>query len=428
MDTIFALATARGKSGVAVIRVSGPAAHTAVRALCGDVPTERRASLRTLRETDGTVLDVALVLTFADSRSFTGEASAEFHVHGSNATIAAVLRALGTIDGLRLAEPGEFTRRALENGRMDLAEVEGLADLIEAETEAQRKQALRVLSGAVAGRVAEWRAALVHAMGLLAVSIDFADEEVPESVGGEVAAKLREVRDGLMTELAGAKAAERVRDGFEVAIVGPPNVGKSTLLNALAGREAAITSEIAGTTRDVIEVRMDIAGLPVTLLDTAGIRETDDRIEALGVARARARAEAADLRVYLSEGSMEADPPMQPGDLQRCAKCDAASGDGPGISGLTGAGVSDLLTEIGRILGARAASAGIVTQERHRKSAADALASINTALEGVESDAFASELVAEDLRAAAHSLDAWVGRIDIEHVLDDVFRNFCLGK
>lgn len=284
MDTIFALASAPGKAGVAVLRVSGPSAWAAAEQLAGALPKPREAVLRRLKDRTGQVLDEALVLLFSEGASFTGEAVAEFHVHGSVAIQRAVLRELEEMDGLRMAEAGEFTRRALENDRLDLTQVEALADLIESETESQRVQALRVFSGALGQRVEDWRRDLVHAASLLEVTIDFADEEVPVDVSGEVRARLDHVLTGLDREIRGMDGAERIRSGFEVAIVGAPNVGKSSLLNALAGRDAAITSEIAGTTRDVIEVRMEIAGLPVTLLDTAGLRETQDPVEKIGIA------------------------------------------------------------------------------------------------------------------------------------------------
>ncbi|MCK4712193.1 MAG: tRNA uridine-5-carboxymethylaminomethyl(34) synthesis GTPase MnmE, partial [Marinosulfonomonas sp.] len=269
MDTIYALATALGKSGVAVIRLSGPLAFSAAKTLAGSLPEPRVAGLRSLCDADGVLLDQALVLTFAQGHSFTGEDVAELHLHGGPATIKAVLQTLGDIDGLRLADPGEFTRRALENGCLDLAQIEGLSDLLEAETEAQRKQALRVFSGALGDKAEGWRTDLIRAAALLEATIDFADEDVPVDVTPEVSMLLDSVMTALAKEAAGVQITERIRDGFEVAIVGAPNVGKSSLLNRLAGRDAAITSEIAGTTRDVIEVRMDLNGLPVTILDTA---------------------------------------------------------------------------------------------------------------------------------------------------------------
>jgi tRNA modification GTPase len=355
MSTIYALATARGKAGVAVVRISGPLAFSAVRILVGDLPRLRQAGLRKLRDSSGDVLDEALVLLFEDGHSFTGEEVAELQLHGSIATVQAVLRSLGEIEGLRLADPGEFTRRALENERLDLAQVEGLGDLIEAETEAQRKQAMRVLSGVLGEKAAIWRKDLIRAAALLEATIDFADEDVPVDVSPEVLSLLDASTASLQAELAGSAMAERIREGFEVAIVGPPNAGKSTLLNALAGRDAAITSEIAGTTRDVIEVRMDLRGLPVTFLDTAGLRETGDIIENIGIKRAVERAEMADLRVFLSPDGAEVSAlEMRPGDLFVRSKADISPTDGLSVSAKTGAGIAELISQIANTLEGRA--------------------------------------------------------------------------
>lgn len=428
MDTIYALASAQGKAGVAVIRVSGPQAHDAVNALCGRVPDPRHAALCSVRASDGTLIDSALVLTFADGASFTGEASAEFQVHGSRATVAALLKELSLQKGLRLADPGEFTRRALENGQLDLTEVEGLADLIDAETEAQRKQALRVLSGALGEKTESWRTDLIRAMALLEVTIDFADEEVPVDVTPEVSELLHTVVQSLTKEIAGFGAAERIRDGFEVAIVGPPNIGKSTLLNALAGRDAAITSDIAGTTRDVIEVRMDVGGLPVTFLDTAGLRDTDDVIEGLGIELAMKRANQADLRVILTEGATPEGVDVLEDDLVLLGKADLADGSAPAISGRTGAGVSALLDHVRDRLQARASTAGLAVQERHRVAMTNAREVLESALSALEHGDQPTELAVEDIRLAVATLDALVGRIDVENVLDEIFSSFCLGK
>jgi tRNA modification GTPase len=424
MDTIYALASARGKAGVAVLRLSGPDAHAAVRALCGDVPPARRASLRHLRR-DGVELDQALVLIFPKGESFTGEATAELHLHGSLAVVQAVMQALAAQPGLRLAEPGEFTRRALENGKLDLAQVEGLSDLIEAETEAQRRQALRVLSGAIGRRAEEWRSSLIRAAALIEATIDFADEDVPVDVRPEVLSLIDAVLVDLRREQAGARAAERIRDGFEVAIVGAPNAGKSTLLNALAGRDAAITSEIAGTTRDVIEVRMDIAGLAVTLLDTAGLRDTEDRVERMGINRALERAQAADLRVFLQSG--EHVPGIEPmgDDIVIAGKADLG---GQGVSGKTGQGLSELVAMIGQRLQVRSAGAGLVIRERHRLALGRAIGAMESARHEVEKGAERAELAAADLRVAIRALEALVGRVDVENLLDEIFASFCIGK
>ncbi|MES2665610.1 MAG: tRNA uridine-5-carboxymethylaminomethyl(34) synthesis GTPase MnmE [Pseudomonadota bacterium] len=426
MDTIYALATARGKAGVAVLRVSGPAAFAACAALCGDVPMARQASVRRVIW-DGVVLDEALVLAFAPGASFTGEAVVEFQVHGSQAVVAAVLRALAAQPGLRMAEPGEFTRRALENGRIDLTQVEGLADLIDAETEAQRRQAYRVLSGALGQRVEGWRTRVIRAAALLEATIDFADEDVPVDVMPEVGALIMGLLVDLRAELAGSGAAERLRDGYEVAILGAPNAGKSTLLNTLAGREAALTSDIAGTTRDVIEVRMDIAGLAVTFLDTAGLRKTADTLEQMGIDRAVARAKQADLRIYLL--SEDADvrewlAPL-PQDIVVRGKADLALGQA-GVSGKTGVGVDALLASIGGTLGHLSAAASMMTRARHRQAGVAAIGALELAMDEVGTGR--SEVAADHLRRATRALESLVGRVDVEMLLGEIFASFCIGK
>lgn len=427
MDTIFALASARGKAGVAVVRISGPLAHDAVAGFCA-LPALRQAALRRL-SWQGEVLDEALVLLFAAGASFTGEASAELQLHGSIAVVARVLQALATMDGLRMAEAGEFTRRALENGQLDLTQVEGLADLIDAETEAQRKQALRVLSGALGRRVEAWRLDLVRAAALIEATIDFADEDVPLDVTPEVRALIDGLLAQLRRELDGAQAAERIRDGFEVAIVGAPNAGKSTLLNALAGREAAITSEIAGTTRDVIEVRMDIAGLSVTLLDTAGLRDSADVVERIGVERALERARQADLRIFL-----QADPDevlmLRPeaDDLVVLGKADIRDDAAMAVSGRTGAGIDWLIAEIAARLSMRAASAGLLIRERQRIAMQVAVSGLESAQDRMAWAQSLPELVAADLRVSMRALEVMVGRIDVENLLDEIFSSFCIGK
>ena len=430
MDTIYALATARGKAGVAVIRISGPRALDAAAALAGPLPEPRQVGLRQLIARDGTHLDEALLLTFAEGASFTGEPVAELHLHGSPAIVAAVQRELAATAGLRLAEPGEFTRRALENGRLDLAQVEGLGDLIEAETEAQRRQALKVFEGALSQKCEAWRAALIRAAALLEATIDFADEEVPVDVTPEVLALTDAVAAELQAEVAGSFVAERIRDGFEIAIVGPPNAGKSTLLNALAGREAAITSEIAGTTRDVIEVQMDLRGLPATILDTAGLRETQDVVEGIGIDRAVQRARNADLRVFLrgeEGGTPGLDP--QPGDIEVTAKSDLRGCvAGLAVSGKTGAGLGALIDRIAAALESRAIRAATATHERHRQAMESALGAMESARIEIRNGPERTELAAEELRRAILALDSLIGRVDVEHLLDEIFARFCLGK
>lgn len=426
MDTIFALATARGRAGVAVVRISGPLALTAAERLAGPLDPRGR-SLRHLRDGEE-ILDEALVLTFPSGHSFTGEDVVELHLHGSPAVIAASLGALGRMPDLRPAEAGEFTSRAFQNGRLDLAQVEGLADLIDAETEAQRKQAIRALGGALGEKAAAWRELLIRAAALIEVTIDFADEEVPEDVSPEVEALLTRVIGELRAESRGVGIAERIRDGFEVAILGAPNVGKSTLLNALAGRDAAITSEIAGTTRDVIEVQMDLGGLPVTLLDTAGLRDSDDVVEQKGVDLARRRAASADLRIHLVEAGSPPLVEVMEGDLVVAGKADVTQGDGLSVSGRTGAGIDRLVAAVTEVLAARVTSPGVAIRERHKQAmdrAATALDDMTGRLHELD---VAPDLLAEDVRTAIRAIDALVGRVDVEHILDEIFSSFCIGK
>ncbi|NOC93700.1 tRNA uridine-5-carboxymethylaminomethyl(34) synthesis GTPase MnmE [Ruegeria sp. HKCCD6604] len=428
MDTIFALASAQGKAGVAVIRLSGQDSHSAAARLTGGALPKRGMVLRTLTDHGGARLDDGLVLTFQAPASFTGEDVAELQIHGSTASVNAVLRCLSDTEGLRIAEPGEFTRRALENGKMDLTQVEGLADLIDAETEAQRKQAQTILAGELGTLAERWRRDLIRAASLLEAVIDFADEEVPTDVTPEVRELIQGVMSDLHREADGVKIAERIRSGFEVAIVGLPNAGKSTLLNALAGREAAITSEYAGTTRDVIEVRMDLAGLPVTLLDTAGLRKTEDHVENLGIELARSRAEAADLRVFLSETPKDLGVEMREDDIHVLPKADLRGIGEKGVSGKTGQGIDALVDDISCVLRQRTTTHGIATRERHRIAITRALDSLTSAISVLESGPDLYDIAAEELRTAIRALESLVGRIDVETLLDEIFSSFCLGK
>lgn len=428
MDTIYALASAQGRAGVAVVRISGPLAHDVGRGLCGDLPAPRMASVRVLRDADGLRLDEALVIVFPQGGSFTGEPVVELHLHGSLAVTAAMLRTLSAISQVRAAEAGEFTRRALENGRLDLAQVEGLADLIDSETEAQRRQALRVLSGDLGRQAESWRRDLIRAAALLEATIDFADEEVPVDVTPEVTALLSGVHHALVREGQGVTTAERIRVGFEVAIIGAPNVGKSTLLNALAGREAAITSEFAGTTRDVIEVRMDISGFPVTLLDTAGLRETSDIIEEMGIKRAKERAGMADLRIFLVEDGADLGFPVSQDDIVLRAKADLLADKRGAVSGVSGEGMDSLIEDIASRLSRRAASAGLATRERHRVAMLRAVAALDSGFAHLGRGPDVYDLAAEEVRLATRALDSLVGRVDVENLLDEIFSSFCVGK
>jgi len=428
MDTIFAQATAMGRAGVSVVRISGPLAHEVGVKLVGSLPVHRATALRMVKDREGGFIDQALVLSFEAPHSFTGENVVELHLHGSIAIMRRVLAELGSFENVRLAEPGEFTRRALENGRLDLVQVEGLGDLIEAETEAQRKQALRVLSGALGSKIEVWRSSLIRAAALLEATIDFADEDVPVDVSDEVRELLIGVDEALRIEIEGTKAAERIRTGFEVAIVGAPNVGKSTLLNRLAGREAAITSNIAGTTRDVIEVRMDLGGLPVTLLDTAGIRESADEIETLGVELALKRAADADLRVFLLDKGDT--PPFSPleGDIIVISKADLSGDAFPAVSGKSGAGINQLLKEVEDQLATMASGAGLATHARHAIAMQTARSGLKAAQTLLDAGPDHYDIAAAELRLGINALEALVGRIDAENLLDEIFASFCLGK
>lgn len=427
METIFALATARGRSGVAIVRISGPSALSAGQGLCGELPVSGRA-LRPVIGANGGLIDEALVLTFAKGRSFTGEPVVELHLHGSSAVVGAVLRDLGAMPGLRQALAGEFTQRALENGRLDLAQVEGLADLIDAETEAQRQQAIRVFSGGLGALADAWRAQLIRAAALIEATIDFADEDVPVDVRPEVDGLLRSVLDDLRAQSDGVRIAERVRDGFEVAIVGAPNVGKSSLLNVLAGREAAITSEIAGTTRDVIEVRMVLDGLAVSLLDTAGLREAADEVEGLGIALGKKRAEMADLRIHLVLPGQAPELAVMDGDLVVGAKADLHPVGGLGVSAQTGSGIEVLVSRIGAELSGRVSGAAVAVRERHRLAMIRSIDHLEQVLDRLPMAVEEAEMLAEELRSAIRAIDSLVGRVDVEDILDDIFSSFCIGK
>lgn len=430
-DTVFALASGAGRAGVAVIRVSGPAAGAAFIALTGGLPEPRRAALRALYGAGGGLIDRALTLWFPAPHSFTGEDVAEFHVHGGQAVIAALSAALLDVPGLRPAEPGDFTRRAFENGKLDLAEAEGLADLIDAETEGQRQQALRQMDGALSRLYDGWRAQLVTAMALLEAAIDFPDEDLPEALAERVGPLLAPLAAAMAEHLADTRG-ERVREGFRVAILGKPNAGKSSLLNALAGRDVAIVSDTPGTTRDVIEVRLVLAGFPILIADTAGLRASEDAIEQEGVRRALARAEDADLRVFLAPvddlGGDALPLALRPDDLVFASKADlGAEIDQPRLSAKTGEGVDALLAAIAAraeaALGAREAPA--LTRARHRRLVEQAHASLLRAQSALQ---LGPELAAEDLRAAAAALGRLTGRIDVETLLDEIFAQFCIGK
>lgn len=446
-DTIFALSSARGRAGVCVFRISGPKAAAAVGALTdGSVPRARRAVLRAFRLADGAVIDRGLLLWFAGPMSFTGEDVAEIHLHGGPAVIAAMIRRLSELEGLRPADAGEFTRRAFANGKLDLTEAEGLADLIGAETEQQRRLALRQLEGELKDLYERWRADLVRALAFLEASIDFVDEELPPGLVADVRGRVEGLGQEIASHLADQRRGEIVRDGFTVVILGAPNVGKSSLLNALARRDAAIVSAIPGTTRDAIEVGLDLAGYAVTLIDTAGLRETNDEIESEGIRRARAKAQHADLRLGVVDTLAGLDSRVSQELSDRDAvllnKSDllrdhgvpvVASSTGVPlpvmrVSAKTGQGIEQLLAWLEQQVVARVGGSESMpmTRARHRQALQDAHAALGR-VPAMLGDA-ALDLAAEDLRIAARALGRITGRVDVEDLLDVIFREFCIGK
>lgn len=429
-DTIFALSSGRLPAGVAVLRLSGPEAGVAALALSGTLPPPRMARYSAFHHpATGEELDRGLVLFFPGPASATGEDVVELHLHGGRAVVAAVLRALGSLPGLRPADAGEFTRRAHANGKLDLAEVEGLADLIAAETEAQRRQAMALASGTLSRRVTSWRDGLVSALALLEAGIDFSDEaDVAEDVARPALDIIGGLHRELFAALVDAERGERVRDGLVVAIAGPPNAGKSSLLNRLAGRDAAIVSPIAGTTRDVLEVHLELAGQAVTLLDTAGLRETADAVEAEGVRRALARAEVADAVLWLSD---EGTSPPAAFAAAICVRTKVDQGGTVpegfiGLSTVTGDGIEDVVAAIAaRAEALCGREPALVTRERQRLALEGAARYLERAM-GAHGEH--EELRAEDVRLAVRALDQTIGRVDVEDVLDRLFSTFCIGK
>lgn len=438
-DTIFALSSGRPPAAIAVVRVSGPRARFALETMAGRLPAPRQAALARLRDPQsGELIDEALALWFPAPKSETGEDTVELQLHGGRAVIAAVQAALGRLEGYRPAEPGEFTRRAFENGHLDLTAVEGLADLIGAETEAQRRQALGQLRGLLGRKAETWRSRLIEALALVEAGIDFSDEaDVPDDLLRPALATARELGAEIETALRQAGRGERLRDGLVVAIAGPPNAGKSTLLNRLARREAAIVSPLPGTTRDVIEVHFDLGGYPVTLLDTAGIRPTDDPVEQEGVRRAEARAAAADLVLWLTDLAAplaEGAEPVADTTVWRVGtKADLIDSDQERpvdfrISAAAGTGVEALSQALEAYAAAFFGSGepALVTRERQRLL----LVETAEALQRAQSEGAVGreDLVAEELRLAARALGRLTGRVDVEDILDVIFRDFCIGK
>lgn len=445
-DTIYALSSGSVPAAIGVVRISGPKARDALKAVVGRVPESRRAMLATLRDPDtGETIDQALVLFFEGPNSETGEDVAELQLHGGRAVIAATFAVLARLPGLRPAEGGEFTRRGFENGKLDLTAVEGLADLIYADTEAQRRQAVRQLQGLLGDRAEDWRLRLIEAMALAEAGIDFSDEA---DVAADVAVRSLDIARLLQQEIAALLAegrrGERLREGLVVAIAGPPNAGKSTLLNRIARRDVAIVSPYAGTTRDVIEVHLDLGGYPLTLLDTAGIRETDDPVEREGVARARARAAAADLVLWLTENEAanpDPDSGFGPDRWVVRTKIDLSERAAGAVrrpamaqphfyqlSAVSGEGVDRLIADLEAYAKASLESRepALVTRERQRHLLEQAESALRRAIS--EGEAGREDTFAEELRQAAQALGRLTGRVDVEDVLDNIFRDFCIGK
>jgi len=425
-ETIFALASGAGRAGVAVVRLSGPGAGTALAALAGGLPAARTAAVRRLVH-DGAEIDQALILWFPGPGSFTGEDVAELHVHGGTAVRAAVFEALMGL-GLRPAEPGEFSRRAVENGKLDLTRAEAIADLVDARTQEQRRQALRQHDGALADLYEGWRARLIMALGRAEAAIDFSDDGVGEAEFDAARTAAFHLSQEIRAHLDDGGRGEALREGVRLAIIGPPNAGKSSLLNTLAKRDVAIVSDIAGTTRDVIDVHLDLGGVLVIAADTAGLRDSGDVIEAEGVRRALARAREAHLILLLQDGDAAAPRAAIPADLTPDLivwnKADLTPHDGLSISLKTGQGVSALLELLQQKVQQKfLGDAPALTRPRHRAALGDALAALAHAQEAPE-----PELLAEDLRLAMRAVGRITGRVDVEDVLDFVFRDFCIGK
>lgn len=439
-DTIFALSSGAPPAGVAVIRISGPSVRLGLETVAGGVPEPRIANLAKIRDQAGMLLDQGLVLYFPGPASFTGEDVAELQIHGGQASVAAVVGCLSRIPGFRLAEPGEYTRRAFENGRMDLTAVEGLSDLIRAETEAQRRQALDQADGRLRSLYEDWARRITHARAMIEAELDFSDEEdIPGSVSDAIWPSVADVALAVEKHLKGAKSAELVRNGFRIALIGAPNAGKSSLLNTLAKRDVAIVSDIAGTTRDIVEVRLDIGGHLVLLQDTAGIRESEDGIEKEGIRRTRAAAEAADLVIELQDVmDLENSQDSSFGEFDRklrvLTKADLAgspqvgnSSDHLAVSSFTGEGIDLLMRRIGEIVSGSHLQSGEIlpTRTRHKQHLSSCISELNAAIEGRK---LPIELRAEYLRNAAHCLGRITGNVDVEDLLGVIFTEFCVGK
>ena len=429
--TVFALSTSPGKSAIAVIRVSGHRAFEVVKELTGSIPPLRTVVLRSLKY-NNELLDRALLICFKEKSSYTGEDMVEFHIHGSMAVINSVSEVLSVGFDLTVADPGEFTRRALENGCMDLSQVEGLLDLINSETKEQKNQSLKALSGVIGDKSSEWRRVILSALALAEVMIDFSDEDVPKNTVIDILRLVNTLIDELAFELKGSRALELIQDGFDVTIIGKPNVGKSSLLNYLAGKEKAIVSEKAGTTRDIIELSIDLKGFRVNFFDTAGIHQATDQIEKIGIERAQRQAALSNMRVFLinqNDNIEEFGVDVKKTDLVFVAKSDLKPpSEHLGISSKTGEGVPILLEEILKSIIKSTSYSGVLINKRHMKVVRSTVCCLELVRKELKDSNFQIEIVAENLRLAIVELDFLVGRINVEDVLGAIFSSFCIGK
>ena len=433
-SSIFALSTPPGISALGIVRLSGPDTFKAIRTLLGPnqpfISKMRKTHLRKIYSVKGSLLDEAIVILYGEEKSFTGENMAELQLHGSHVVIKTVLESLSKLAYLRPAEAGEFTKRALENNKLNLFQVEGLSDLLLADTELQQEKALNTYSGVISNRISDWKMAVIKMLSLVEANIDFYDEVEVLNIASIIKRDLKTLENELLDERNGFKAAEAIRDGFEVALVGKTNVGKSTLLNRLAKRNVSITSEISGTTRDIIELRFNLSGLPVTFLDTAGLRSTDDSIEKIGVANSIIRANDSDIRVFLVDDIQE----IQGLGVKR-KTCDIIlrpkgdiSGSEPSVSGKTGKGLSFLLETLSEILQKKVTKASSITRLRHLEKVNISLENIELIKTQLENDNPEIEIIAEGFRSILRSFDGLLGLVDTEEVLGEIFSSFCIGK
>ena len=428
MDTIYAPATAPGRAGVSIIRVSGPAAASTLSRHV-NIPPAGCSAVSWFKGRDGEKIDHCLVLYFEADRSFTGEETVEVHLHGSIAIVSAVMGVLGSYDALRLAGPGEFTRRALDNGRMSLAEVEALSDLIDAETESQRRQAMRVFSGALNVQIAEWGKKLREVLSLTEALIDFAEEDLGDDLLRDASSVIAEVLGEMRLLLDRSENSEQVRSGYKVVLLGKPNVGKSSLLNALAGQDAAITSPVAGTTRDKVTVRLSLKGHAVDVTDTAGLRDSSDAIEVLGIARAKDAAEDADVRVILIEEDIGEVPlTLRDTDIVLYSKCDLRDVEGPGISIYDRESIRGLIDKIVDRMVLSQPHDLVLIRERQKQALLAASDHCISALAALDMGEVALEIVSEEIRSIFGCLDFILGKVDVEDLLGDIFSKFCIGK